>query len=515
MNKSFGYNAATHTFRVARHQIGDFGLHLSLIRSFSWGANFPPELPFYPGRPLPYHYGLDAVVGLLERSGVRIDLALNGISVLAFAALLFFIYKLPQVLFDKNIMLGLLTVILFVFHSNLTFIDFFKGKLLSWMTLQDLWYLPDYLNKGPFDGSTISLFFTLNVFVNQRHLIVALVMSLSMLVYLFPYVMNKKTLAIKSLLLVGVMLGIISWFHTLVFVSDLIVLAAFFLLFGRARWMVSVFLPALILAAPRFIDIIRFRDPGYEFNFFNPGFLAARPLTFLGFISYWWMNLGIALFLVPIGAIVAPLKTRKVLLAFLPLFLIANLFQLSYRMDHNHTLLNFFLIVANSYIAFLLIKLWKNGWLAKSAVAVLVFFLTISGVIDMMALKNDFQYTFPDAPKNELMEWVRTDTNSNAVFLAREDILDPITLAGRKNFFGSTYYGEVMGYPITERRMLTRKFFEARDTQLLEEAKAEGIDYIVLPLHPPENFRYDIGYEFFAKNFREVYRDNGVIIYQL
>ena len=65
MYKSFGYDEKRHDFRIQRHQIGDFGLHLSLIRSFSWGNNFPVESPFFPGRPFPYHYYFDLFVGLL------------------------------------------------------------------------------------------------------------------------------------------------------------------------------------------------------------------------------------------------------------------------------------------------------------------------------------------------------------------------------------------------------------------------------------------------------------------
>ncbi|KKQ33995.1 MAG: hypothetical protein US48_C0004G0001, partial [Candidatus Levybacteria bacterium GW2011_GWA2_37_36] len=131
MYKSFGYDEEKHDFRIERHQIGDFGLHLSLIRSFSWGNNFPVESPFFPGKPFPYHYYFDLLVGLLEKAGLRIDIAFNGISILSFTLLLFLIYKLPQLIFRKSKLLGALSVILFVFHSNFTFIDFFKEKGLS------------------------------------------------------------------------------------------------------------------------------------------------------------------------------------------------------------------------------------------------------------------------------------------------------------------------------------------------------------------------------------------------
>ncbi|MBI2026154.1 MAG: hypothetical protein HYT06_02115, partial [Candidatus Levybacteria bacterium] len=121
MDKSFGYDPKNHMFRVARHQLGDFGYHLGIIRSFSLGDNkIPAQSPFFPGKPLPYHYFFDLMVGTLEKLGIRIDYALNGLSVIFFTILLFFIYKLPQVIFGKSKVLGVLSVMLFIFHSGTT-----------------------------------------------------------------------------------------------------------------------------------------------------------------------------------------------------------------------------------------------------------------------------------------------------------------------------------------------------------------------------------------------------------
>lgn len=515
MDKSFGYDGVHHTFRIARHQIGDFGLHFSLIRSFSWGSNFPPELPFFPGRPLPYHYGFDLLVGLLERAGIRMDIAFNGLSALAFAALLYFIYKLPQILFGKNVSVGLLSVILFIFHSNLTFLDFFKNRALSWAMLSDIWHLPDYLNKGPFDGSAISLFFTLNTYLNQRHLVVALAMSMGILLYLLRNLLKRRTPSPLGLITVGVALGVISWIHTLVFASDVIVICMVLFLFGRLRWIIGIFVPAGLLAVPRLISIYRFREPELSYALFNPGFLTARPLTLVGFVSYWWKNLGVALPMTVVGLIVSPPKSRKVFFSIFPLFVIANVFQLSYRIDHNHSLINYFLIIANLFISYALIRLLQQKIMGKIIALILIFFLTVSGVIDLMAAKNDFQYTFPDAPANKLMEWIRINTDPHDVFLSREDILDPVTISGRKNFFGATYYGEVMGYPISARRQLARIFFESRRRETLDEIKKAGIHYIILPEHPPSNFRYEVDRDIFEKNLKSAYKDDDVTVYQL
>ena len=217
----------------------------------------------------------------------------------------------------------------------------------------------------------------------------------------------------------------------------------------------------------------------------------------------------------PLGVFLAKTKERIVFYCFVPLVIFANIFQLSYRMDHNHTLINYFLIVGNFFVAYVLWILWQKRLVMKLLASILLVILTISGVIDLMAVKNDFQYTFYDSPTNRFMAWIKNSTDERAVFLAREDILDPITLSGRYNYFGATYYPQVMGYPVQERRESMIKFFEAKDMKSIEQMKNEGIDYVAVPVTPPSGFWYRVDREFFADNLKTVYSDENVVVYQL
>ena len=125
MEKSFGYDPASSQFRIARHEVGDFGLHISLIRSFAWGNNWLPESPFFPGKPLVYHYTIDWLAGKLLRSGIPIDYALNGISAIALTILLYGLYRLTSLLPRGSHVAGLLSIVFFLLpsmsHSNLHF----------------------------------------------------------------------------------------------------------------------------------------------------------------------------------------------------------------------------------------------------------------------------------------------------------------------------------------------------------------------------------------------------------
>lgn len=514
MNKSFGYEDETNLFRIARHQIGDFGLHLSLIRSFSWGNNFPVESPFFPGKPLPYHYYFDLLVGLLEKAGLRIDVAFNGLSILFFTILLFLMYKLPQLIFSKNKLLGILSVILFLFHSNLTFIDFLKQKELSLSTFRDLWLLPDYIHKGPFDGSIISLFFTLNVYLNQRHLIVAFAIGLAIIYLLLSKLLKAQKISYKTLIILGLFLGMLSRIHTLTFFATALILFFLILFFKRLRLIFPLLIPAVVIFSFHLKDIL-----GQEIShtFFNPGFLSEKPLSLVSFIYFWAMNLGIALILIPVGFLLAGRKQKLVFLSVLPLFVIGNIFQLSFLVNHNHSLFNFFIIFANFYIAYFLLRFLQKF---KNIIGGLIFLflillLTASGAVDLMAIKNDFQFYLPDAPSNKFMQWIKTKTNRSDIFLAKQEILDPVTLSGRYNYLGHDYYLSVMGYDTVKRKFLVKTFFEARDLETIRKMRKEKIKYIVIQMKPVADFSYQIDKLFFKEHLIKSYEDNNVVVFKL
>ncbi len=512
MFKSFGYDSQQSSIRIARHQIGDFGLHLSLIRSISLGNNIPPESPFFPGKPFPYHYYFDFLVGILEKIGLRIDFAFNGLSVIFFTALLFLIYKLPQVIFSKNIILGIVSVLLFLFNNSLTFVDFFKEKGFSLSLIKDFWYLPDYIHKGPFDGSLISIFFTLNIYLNQRHFIAALAISLTLLFILLPKIMNGKEITYKILMLLGIVLGVLSRFHTLTFFSTALAIFLLFIFFKRFRFILPFFIPTLLIFSFHAKDILH-QDVNH--SVFNPGFLSEKPFTIEHFVEFWFVNLGIAFFLIPLGYFIADRKQKLVFLSVLPLFIIGNIFQLSFRIDHNHSLFNFFFIFTNFYIGYFLVKIFAGNYFRKLLCGILFFLLTISGVINIMAIKNDFQFYLHDAPKNEFMHWIKINTQKKDIFLSRQEILDPVTLSGRKNYLGHNYYLSVMGYNYTERLSQAKLYFEADSEETLAQIRKESISYIVVPKKSVVDFHYNIKKDYLDKSLQRVYWDDDVIVYKL
>lgn len=508
MCKSFGYNASTHEFRIARHQVGDFGLHISLIRSFSWGDNFPIESPFYPGKALAYHYYFDLTSGFLEKMGLPIDIAFNGLSIICFTVLLWLIYKLPQLLFKNGRMIGVLSVLLFIFPSSLTFLDFFKDKQFDSSIAKQLWYMPDYINKGPFDGSIISIFFTMNVFLNQRHLIAALAIGLGLLYMVLQRILTSRNISIPFVAAIGILLGLSSRFHTIIFLSTFLIMVLLFIFFKKIKLIAPFVVPSILLFSPHLFDIVR-QQPH---DFIYLGFLSPRPLTIDSFLLFWFMNLGVSLSLIPLGFLWSNTMQKKVFLSFFPLFVIGNVMQLSFYIKHNHSLFNYFIILANFYIAFAVSKLWRKNMWGKVLAIVFFFLLTMSGFINLFAVKNDFQLTVKDSPGNAFMSWIKENTGKKDIFVGKKEILDPITFSGRKNYLGYVYD---MGYDTTDREKIVKKIFEARKKEVLDTARKEGIDYVVIPRKKTIDFDYVIDWDFFRKTLKVVYEDEQIAAFQL
>jgi hypothetical protein len=76
---------------------------------------------------------------------------------------------------------------------------------------------------------------------------------------------------------------------------------------------------------------------------------------------------------IPLGFIIAAKNEKKILLSFLSLFIIGNLFQFSPEIAANHKFFNFFIIAGGMFSAYFLHFLWKKNNSLKPFVIVFTF----------------------------------------------------------------------------------------------------------------------------------------------
>lgn len=512
MWKTFGLDDAGN-MQVATKAWSDFAATIPLIRSFSYGSNFPPEYPIFAGQPIRYHFVFYLFVGLLEKTGLPISWALNIPSILGFTLLLVAIYFLGKIVF-KSKATGILSVILFLFNGSFSFLEFFKTHPLSANTLNDITASTHFSSFGPYDGKIVSAFWNLNIYTNQRHLALAYTVFIFLLIYLYKKAKSKNQINLTETIFWGITIGFFPFVHYPVFGMLMILLAIFFVFFANLRKQIFfIGLISLILAIPQ---ILYMGDPATQVRLFFPGYLI-QSLSTLNFLKYWLLNLGLTTILAPIGFLLANKDQRKILIPFIVFFIIGNLFKFSPEIAANHKFFNLFAIGINSFTAYFLVKSWRKYVFLKPIMPVTLLFLTLSGILDLFPIINDSVITIEDIPNNKTATYIMGNTSKSSVFLNSSYLYHPASLAGRKIYMGWPYFAWSAGYD-TDLRQNKMKYIlsSSNKTQVCNTLKDEGIDYIEIQ-KPTSLEGIEINYIFYQNMFKAIFvnSNNGITIYDV
>jgi hypothetical protein len=507
MFSTFSYQNGS--LEISTKAWSDFASHIPLIRSFSFGENFPPEYPLFSGSPIRYHFLFYALAGFLEKVGLRLDYALNIPSILGFTFLLFMIYIFSKEVF-KSKAIGILSVILFLFNGSLSFIKYFSTLSLSKESVINFVNINQFVSFGPYDGSIISAFWNLNIYTNQRHL--ALSYGVALLIIYF-FVKSGLLINIKKSILIGIILGVSFILNMAVFATSLLVLTTMFLLFNKNRFYLFItLLTGVILAVPQYI-------------WMQPLNSSFKPLIHLGylvenlnlnsFINYWFQNIGFHFLIIPLAFIFVSKTQRKVLASFFTLFVIGNLIQFSPEIAANHKFFNLFMIIGVMYSSFMLVYLWNKKMFLKIVTVILFMFLIFSGVLDFFPILNDKKIGLSDFPNNKNIYWVMKNTNPNSTFLNTNYLYDDVSLAGRKIFLGWPYFAWSQGYDTLSRDNLRKSLLNTNDkTYFCKYIIENKIDYVELN---ENNNEINVNKNFFDVNFPKVYdnKSSFLTIYKI
>ena len=487
--------------QIATKAWSDFAATIPLIRSFSYGSNFPPEYPIFAGPPIRYHFMFFALTGFLEKIGIRLDSALNGLSVLFLFLLLVSIYYFGKVVF-KSSKVGVISVVLLLFNGSLGFLEFFKKNPISPSLFSSIMQNTEFSSFGPYDGKVVSAFWNLNIYTNQRHLALAYAAFIFFNILIYIYSKKPGSLTYIKSLILGAIIGSFPFIHQAVFGTVGIALAIFFLIYPKLRSKIVIIgITALVIAVPQFIYM---GTSNSVFSFFHPGYLAIDH-TIFGLTKYWFLNLGLTMVLTPIGFLIANKDEKKASLPFFALFLVGNLFQFSPEIAANHKFFNLFAIGANMLSAVFLIKLAKIFLVGKMLSLFFILLMTLTGIIDFFPIINDRMIEISDIPNNPRAEYIYLNTDKNAVFLNTSYLYDPASIAGRKIYMGWPYFSWGLGYDTDKRFNSMKLILTSVDKQsACKLLKKEKIDYLEVQ-YPSGISDVEINFSFFDDNFHKIY----------
>jgi len=565
MSLTFGYEEGQ--FVMKSKLYSDFGAHLPLIRSFSQGANWPPEYPFFVGEPIRYHYFFYLIVGMLERVGLPIDLALNIPSSVGMTVLLFMVYKIALMFFKRRV-IGVLAVILVLFNGSLAFVEYFNQQGWTRQALQAIPEQVHFASFGPWSGRLVAAFWNWNIFTNQRHLALGYGLVLVGMYPLLRVVFEKVNRKLKTHTNNEPVNDVQNWkilnqvqddgdgslpdgmlkqvqhdklglsvqddahqsfeniknrfpFDQLILISIFAVLpllhqASYLILLGlvigwcvlyprKTRRLWSTYLVAIVASLIVFGIFTAGSEQEWAWIF---GYLSPDK-SILGMLEYWGYNLGLYLILFPIVLIWSIWKKNYFLLLTSVFFVIANMMRLSTDMINNHKFINFFVMVLSLMTAGWLGMLWqKTKW--SWPVVILIFVaLTFSGVMDVFPVVNDYDGQTNDEPRSPIQAYIRQNTPPRSQFVTTTYMYNPASMAGRFLFLDYGYHAWSMGYQDRAKRDLLPQIFspsidQARWCRIVLPA---GIDYVLLDPRPEsvEDGRINVADSAIARSWQPEY----------
>src|SRR3989344_282090 len=505
MFKTFSYS--DDSMLIAVKAWSDFGSHIPLIRSFSFGSNLPIEYPIFPGEPIKYHFLFYFLVGMLEKIGIRIDYALNIPSAFSFFLLLLSVYFLAKLLFKSKIV-GILAVVFLLFNSSFSFLEFFKTHSFSFQIISQIVQNNTFPSFGPYDGKIVSAFWNLNIYTNQRHLAIGAAFLVLFVWFVYKYSRLDKQINRLLILLWILLVGALPYIHFGIFIMLYHISSILFILLPRARLIIfAILFYGGILALPSIFHLQSGASTSNIGLYF--GFLSSDK-TLYGITYYWFMNLGLSLILIPLGFLFSPKDAKKLFIAILPLFLIGNLVKFSPEIAANHKFFTIFIIFGNIFSAYALYRLWKIHFLGKFLFIPLFVIMILSGIIDFFPIKNDLYMKVVDYPKNEDTKWIVENTPKDALFLNASYFNNPASIAGRKIFLGWPYFPWSLGYDTYKRDALRKSLFGQDNLAYVCSIIREyDIDYI----HTENRTGDDefINHDFFERNFQKVYNNKETL----
>lgn len=512
----------------------DFAPHLGMIRSFSYGNNFPTAYSHFAGEDIRYHFLFQFLVGNLEYLGMRIDYAFNLPSIFGLFSTCVLLYALAVRLSGKRVVGGLTTVF-FLFRSSPSFFRYLatlpKGEV--WKSLKEQFEFISFTQNEGWG------FWNLNVYCNQRHLALALAAMLLAIHFFMPYVFEmaeklkntekpwyryvktmfftKTAFGVKhpvAALFFGILLGGLAFFNGSVLIAACSML--FFMAAvsdHRLDYLITAGIALILslLESKLFVygDVV---SPKYYF-----GFLAENK-TFFGAVDYMVQLWGILIFFVLGYAILGRGVKRYLTLVFAIPLVLAFTLSLTVDIGVNHK----FVIMAEMMLSYFPAEIIgtmlerRCPWLRRRivmrrvAAAALIVMMTITGVFEWVIVerRNQKECNLQFNMNDPVMMWVKENANSDDIFLSSWYHLNRVVLGGGMLFYGWPYYAWSAGYDTQERELAVSRMYNARtSTRLAELVEENNIRFIIVDRDTRENTSYTVREDVISATYEAVYTE--------
>ena len=452
---------------------GDWPVHLGNVASFAYAGNFPPTHPRFAGTSFGYHYLSDLTAAMLVPFGLEPGAALSLHSFVLCVAVAVGLYVFARRLTGSPLAASL-AVILFLYGGNLAWlltasaIDE-SGDLLGTLTTK-AW---DFHWKSDYDFWWVNMFW--GFWAPQRAFLYGLPIAF---VVLRTTSLAHRLPGYLRWLIAGVIGGLLPLAHLGTLLALAMVVPVLFLLRPSRGWIVfglvwvAVALPQLLLIGGG-----------------GAGALSAARLQF-GWVAgadplwFYLKNLGPFLALLPVALFtrVVPDRGRRLLGAFMVIFVAANLAVFQPWDWDNHKILVWWFLATAILVGALLARAWERGGPpARALVVGALGVMLLSGALeDLGQALGQSRYQMIDRDGVAMGRRIRDDLPPRARFVTgmrNQDVAQMV--AGRQLVVGHDDWLWAEGLPFEARRADVIRILRLEpDTDALLTRYA--VDYVLI-----------------------------------
>lgn len=407
----------------------DWALHIGLTTTFAekhpsdWFAYHP----FYADGKMTYTFLTNFISGMMMRAGFSLELAMILPSIAYSLLLILGMHRFLTMLLSSE-RRSFIAISLFFLASGMGFIlfitDFLRDpQILSWFVPPRQYSRLDAY--GWYAGN-----FIVGHLLPQRSMLIGMTLTVWSLAGLLSVIQNPKSSKNRMVLVrSAVFAGLLPIAHMHSLIAMIFLMGPILLVHFR-RWKEFLYflLPGGALAAILYFTFIWGGIERPDFFRWAPGYTTK---SFWDWITFWFWVWG---FMLPVAAVGLIILWRKIsvelrcfVLSAWVLFFVCNLIWFQPISWDNSKLFAWCYFAFSGMAAFFLDWLWrhpkKDLFKLKSVVAVLFFFLTATGMLELELLQRVSTHTFQMISNEELFlgDQVRKSTGPRDRFLTAAD----------------------------------------------------------------------------------------------
>ena len=526
------------------NNFGDLPFHISVITSFAFGNNFPPEDPTYAGVRFTYPFLSDFVSAVFVKCGANLVQSMfieNFILGVSFIGLL---HRWALVML-RDKFAAVITPLLVVLNGGLGWVLLFEkagqNERGLFGVLADLppsfTVIPETTWRW---GNAISA-----LLVPQRGFLMGL--PLATIAFTQWWLATDKTrqtqttdvrkksrapqkpkgvwqeeerqsrfpLATRRMIAAGVAAGLLPLVHAHSFVVVMAMAGCLALLQIRWREWIAFFAAASVIAIPQLLwSTMNSAVDASSFFAFQVGWDRGQENP----VWFWFKNTG---FFIPllIAAVLMRgdgyLISKRQLLFYLPFtlcFIVPNLIKMAPWVWDNIKVLYYWWLASAPIVALLLARLWRQGPIRRTIAVLLFICVTLAGTLDVLGIAfRDTKFQVFDAAGIQFAELVKQQTQPRSMIVHAPIHNTPVFLTGRRSLMGYPGHIWTHGLEFVQRESEIRRIYlGSPDADHL--LRNYQIDYAVIGPHEGVVTPYN---EPFFSRFEKVGEVGGYSLYKI